>query len=111
VLSRRDFLGYGSALAAFASVKINPLFANGLPGAFSKGYGSPLPSQAQEPDSALLDRARALLKEAPLIDTHNDLPTMLLELHGDLSRYDLGEVQPTLCADIPRLREGRVGGQ
>jgi membrane dipeptidase len=36
---------------------------------------------------------------------------MLLELHGDLSRYDLGKVQPTLCADIPRLREGRVGAQ
>jgi membrane dipeptidase len=111
VLSRRDFLGYGSALAAFACVKIKPLFANGLPDAFSKGYGSALPSQAQEPDSALLDRARALLKEGPLIDTHNDLPTMLLELHGDLSRYDLGKVQPTLCADIPRLREGCVGAQ
>ena len=36
---------------------------------------------------------------------------MLLELHGDLKRYDLGKVQPTLCADVPRLREGCIGAQ
>jgi membrane dipeptidase len=63
------------------------------------------------PDQGLVERARALLQEAPLIDTHNDLPSMLLELHGDLARYDLGKAQPTLCADVPSLREGRVGAQ
>jgi membrane dipeptidase len=92
-------------------VKITPLIANAQPGAFSEGYGAALPSQAQQADPALLERARALLQEAPLIDTHNDLPTMLLELHGDFARYDMGKVQPKLCADIPRLREGRVGAQ
>jgi membrane dipeptidase len=60
----------------------------------------------------LLDRAKTLLEKAPLIDTHNDLPSMLLETKaGDLTSFDMSKVQPTLCADIPRLREGRVGAQ
>jgi membrane dipeptidase len=61
---------------------------------------------------ALLDRARALLEKAPLIDTHNDLPSMYLERNGgDVSKFDLGVRQPSLCADVPSLREGRVGAQ
>ena len=67
---------------------------------------------AQETDPALLARARAILERAPLIDTHNDLPSMLIERKdGDLAGLDLGVVQPQLCADIPRLREGGVGAQ
>ena len=67
---------------------------------------------AQEPDAALLARARAILERAPLIDTHNDLPSMLIERNGgDLAGLDLGVVHPELCADIPRLREGGVGAQ
>jgi len=63
-------------------------------------------------DPIFLERARALLEQAPLIDTHNDLPTMFIELSaGDLTRFDLSVRQPTLCADIPALREGRVGAQ
>ena len=64
------------------------------------------------PDPALLERARALLEQAPLIDTHNDLPSMFIELSaGDLTGFDLTVRQPTLCADVPALREGRVGAQ
>lgn len=67
---------------------------------------------AQETDPALLARARAILERAPLIDTHNDLPSMLIERNGgDLAGLDLGVVQPQLCADIPRLRQGGVGAQ
>ncbi len=67
---------------------------------------------AQTVDPHLLERAKALLDSAPLIDTHNDLPTHLLEkLGGDLTRVDLSKIQLSLCADIPRLREGRVGAQ
>src|SRR5580693_3672257 len=67
---------------------------------------------AQEPDTRLLERAKSLLASAPLIDTHNDLPSMLLELKaGDLSSIDLSQPQPTLCADIPSMREGRLGVQ
>ena len=69
-------------------------------------------AEPQTPDTKLLERARVLLEAAPLIDTHNDLPTMLLEKYGrDLTRVDLGKVQPDQCADVRRLREGRVGAQ
>lgn len=70
------------------------------------------PAPASDPDPRLLERARALLAEAPLIDTHNDLPTMLIEKYaGDIDKLDLTRPQPDLCADLPRLREGRVGAQ
>lgn len=63
-------------------------------------------------DVKLLERAHALLDRAPLIDTHNDLPSMLIELSaGDLTRFDLGLRQPMLCADVPALRAGHVGAQ
>ncbi|MEP7243788.1 MAG: dipeptidase [Gammaproteobacteria bacterium] len=61
---------------------------------------------------ALLKRAEALLEQAPLIDTHNDLPSSILEVSsGDLTKLDLAVRQPKLCADIPSLRAGRVGAQ
>ncbi|MEO8026978.1 MAG: dipeptidase [Bryobacteraceae bacterium] len=63
-------------------------------------------------DPKLLERAKALLEQAPLIDTHNDLPSMFLETKaGDLTSFDLSKRQLALCADVPRLREGRVGVQ
>lgn len=69
-------------------------------------------SSGQTADPKLLERATALLDSAPLIDTHNDLPTHLLEqLGGDLTRTDLSKIQLSLSADVPRLREGHVGGQ
>ena len=71
---------------------------------------------AQEPGSAtdakLLARARAFLDSNLLIDGHNDLPSRLLEQGGaDPGRVDLGTIQPDYPADLPRLREGRVGAQ
>ncbi|MCM2255197.1 MAG: dipeptidase [Vicinamibacteria bacterium] len=67
---------------------------------------------ASEPDPALLARARTILAQAPLIDTHNDLPHMLVaKRDGDLAGLDLGVPQPEWCADIPRLRQGGVGAQ
>ncbi len=37
---------------------------------------------------------------------------MFIELSaGDLTRFDLAVRQPALCADVPALREGRVGAQ
>jgi membrane dipeptidase len=63
-------------------------------------------------DQPLLRRAQALLEQAPFIDAHNDLASMLLETRaGDLTSLDMGKVQEGLCADIFRLREGRVGAQ
>jgi membrane dipeptidase len=84
--------------------------AEGLPSSLLSSASS-LGPQTSSPDPALVERARALLRQAPFIETHNDLPSMLLEVHGDLVKYNLSKVQPKLCADIPRLREGRVGAQ
>jgi membrane dipeptidase len=84
--------------------------AKGVPASFLSS-ASDLGPQTSAPDPALVERARGLLRQAPFIETHNDLPSMLLEVHGDLVKYDLSKVQPKLCADIPRLREGGVGAQ
>jgi membrane dipeptidase len=61
-----------------------------------------------------LDHARELLDANPLIDGHNDLPwtiRMSPETGGVLDRYDLHAAPPPGQTDIPRLRDGRVGGQ
>ena len=64
-------------------------------------------------DADLLARARALHKQVPLIDGHNDYPWALRQHNTarDLSRLDIRVPQPTLHTDIPRLRAGGVGGQ
>jgi membrane dipeptidase len=64
-------------------------------------------------DTALLERARALHRQVPLIDGHNDFPWALREKSParDLSVLDLRVSQPSIMTDIPRLRAGGVGGQ
>ena len=58
------------------------------------------------------ERARALQKEVPLIDGHNDFPWALRQnVERDLSRLDIRVAQPSIHTDIPRLREGGVGAQ
>ncbi|MGA2261237.1 MAG: dipeptidase [Acidobacteriota bacterium] len=60
----------------------------------------------------LLQRARTLHNRFPLIDGHNDLPWALREkFDRDLSKVDLSKPQPQFMTDIPRLREGAMGGQ
>jgi membrane dipeptidase len=101
LISRRRFLEQTSLIAGSA------VFANRVLAGVSIAA-----EESPAPDPKLLDRAKTLLEKAPLIDTHNDLPSMLLETKaGDLTSFDMSKVQPTLCADIPRLREGRVGAQ
>lgn len=57
-------------------------------------------------------RARDILRNAPLIDGHNDLAYALREKVGlRISEVDLRESQPSFNTDIPRLRLGAVGGQ
>ncbi len=67
--------------------------------------------QAQQGD--LVARARALHRETPLIDGHNDYPWALREHNAerDLNRLDIRLPQPKIHTDIPRLRQGGVGGQ
>ncbi len=60
-----------------------------------------------------LERARRLLDAAPVIDGHNDLPWRIREdslSPRDVEAYDLRRTTPGQT-DLPRLREGRVGGQ
>src|SRR5215471_17392076 len=64
------------------------------------------------PDSALLARAKAIMSQVPFVDGHNDLLDDIQDHFGsDLARFDLSKRQPDLPADIPRLREGKVGVQ
>jgi membrane dipeptidase len=59
-----------------------------------------------------IERARKILRDAPLIDGHNDLLWQLRKLAGyDLAKLDPADPQPGLMTDVPRLREGAVGGQ
>jgi membrane dipeptidase len=68
--------------------------------------------QAQQGDD-LLARARALHREVPLVDGHNDYPWALRDHNAerDLNRLDIRVLQPKIHTDIPRLRQGGVGGQ
>jgi membrane dipeptidase len=58
-------------------------------------------------------RAKALHKQVPLIDGHNDYPWALREnnVERDINKLDIRVSQPSIHTDIPRLREGGVGGQ
>lgn len=69
-------------------------------------------SSAQSPQNPL-DRARALHKQALLIDGHNDYPWALREHDParDLDKLDIRKPQPTIMTDIARLKAGGVGGQ
>ncbi|MFJ3218676.1 dipeptidase [Kitasatospora sp. NPDC086801] len=60
-----------------------------------------------------LDRARALLRTAPVVDGHNDLPWAMREQAGyDLGAVDLAADQSDrLHTDLARLAEGGVGAQ
>jgi membrane dipeptidase len=60
-----------------------------------------------------LARARALHREVPLIDGHNDYPWALREHNPalDINTLDIRVSQPKLHTDIARLRAGGVGGQ
>jgi membrane dipeptidase len=60
-----------------------------------------------------LARARALHKTSLLVDGHNDYPWALREHDParDLDKLDIRKPQPAIMTDIPRLKEGGVGGQ
>jgi len=63
-------------------------------------------------EDAALRHARELLTRAPLVDGHNDLAEQIGEqVQGDLARYALRPRREKGDTDIPRLREGLLGGQ
>jgi membrane dipeptidase len=71
----------------------------------------PAAAQQAAPDPALVARAERILREVPLIDGHNDIPSQVLERGGSLQRVDLEAAQPELHTDLARLRRGRLGAQ
>ena len=59
-----------------------------------------------------IHHAKTLQKQIPLIDGHNDIAFQyMLQASRNLSRIDISQHQSGLHTDIPRLREGGVGGQ
>ena len=58
-------------------------------------------------------RARAIHKQTPVIDGHNDYPWALRDLDPgkDFSKADISKPTPKLMTDIPRLRQGGLSGQ
>ncbi|MEO8348480.1 MAG: dipeptidase [Acidobacteriota bacterium] len=65
---------------------------------------------------AVAARIDRILREVPLIDGHNDLPEQYEErVKNHLAKIDIRQDQskltPALHTDIPRLRQGRIGGQ
>ena len=69
------------------------------------------PLEAQD-RARYLEQARQILREVPLIDGHNDLPWEVRISFGfSLDSANIGQPQPRLMTDIPRLRAGLVGGQ
>jgi membrane dipeptidase len=60
-----------------------------------------------------LSRARALHRQALLIDGHNDYPWAVREHDPSrsLDTLDIRKPQPSIMTDIARLKEGGVGGQ
>jgi membrane dipeptidase len=72
------------------------------------------PAAAQPINPPTQKRIDRILKRTPLIDGHNDLPWELRENHASSVAnlaVDRGSGDKPLMTDIPRLRQGRVGGQ
>src|SRR5581483_10481143 len=59
-------------------------------------------------------RIEALLREAPVVDGHNDLPwAHRVRARNDYAALDVGRdtTSAGLHTDLPRLRQGGVGAQ
>jgi membrane dipeptidase len=75
------------------------------------------PMQAAEPvrprpPVVLTDEARAIHKDAILVDGHNDLPWQFRTKKDFSFRFiDISKPQPAIHTDIPRLKKGGVGAQ
>jgi membrane dipeptidase len=66
----------------------------------------------QSAEDSFLQRARALHRQTPLIDGHNDYPWALREkAQRNFEKLDIAKPQPSIMTDIPRLKAGGVGGQ
>lgn len=95
------------------------LMAAGVMSTLACGVGAPEAAQATAEQQGTYedapssdDEVRRLHRQVPLIDGHNDLPWQYRErVDRQFSELDVSKPQPQLMTDIPRLREGGVGGQ
>src|SRR6476646_4226123 len=66
-------------------------------------------------DATRLAAIQRILKEVPLIDGHNDVPWQYRKRSNDFTainlREDTRKLKNPMVTDIPRLREGGLGGQ
>jgi membrane dipeptidase len=70
-------------------------------------------AEAAPPQDPALEHALRILQKSPVIDGHNDLPWAIRENEKapkDVAAYDL-RARTSGHTDLPRLREGHVGGQ
>src|SRR6476646_9181325 len=68
-----------------------------------------LQAQAADP---LMARAMRILKDAPIIDGHNDYPwDVSTKGNLDVNAFDMRTPLPKLMADFARMRAGGVVGQ
>jgi membrane dipeptidase len=75
------------------------------------GLAAPLLGIRAQSDP-LLERAKRLLREVPIVDGHNDYPMVVREkANGDLAKLDIRQPQPGIMTDLKRLAAGGVGGQ
>ncbi len=66
----------------------------------------------QSSSDQLVERARRLLRDTPIIDGHNDYPWEVRQrAEGDIAKLDIRLAQPAIMTDVPRLKAGGVGGQ
>ena len=73
---------------------------------------APLAALVTPQADPLLERARRLLRDVPIIDGHNDYPWEVRQKAKlDLAALDMRQPQPTIMTDFPRLTQGGVGGQ
>src|SRR6185503_5682877 len=101
---RRNLRGDRSMTTFRHAIPVSTLIA------IASFWSASLPAQAED---AALAHARAFLKQHALIDSHNDLPAVIRESGKpprDVEAYDLN-TRTAGDTDIPRLREGGVGGQ
>jgi len=72
----------------------------------------PLAALAAEQSDPMLDRAKRLLRDVPIIDGHNDYPWEVRQKAKlDLAVLDMRQAQPSIMTDFARLAQGGVGGQ
>jgi membrane dipeptidase len=73
---------------------------------------APLAAALAPQADPMLDRARRLLREVPVIDGHNDYPWEVRNKASmDLNVLDMRKPQPAIMTDFARLAAGGVGGQ